>query len=116
MPLITPHLQARIYKCLHAECTRMRIELIAVGGVDDHVHLLVKLPSTVSIADAVKQLKGSSSHFANHEVEKSAGFRWQGSYGAFSVSERIVPRVRRYIANQEEHHRRGALHRAYEPD
>jgi REP element-mobilizing transposase RayT len=94
----------------------MRIELIAVGGVDDHVHLLVRLPSTVSIADAVKQLKGSSSHFANHEVEKSGGFRWQGSYGAFSISERIVPRVRRYIANQEQHHRRGALHRAYEPD
>jgi REP element-mobilizing transposase RayT len=92
----------------------MRIDLLAVGGMDDHVHLLVRLPSTISIADAVKQLKGSSSHFANHEVEKSAAFRWQGSYGAFSVSERILPRVRRYIANQEQHHRNRTLHRAYE--
>ena len=92
----------------------MRIDLLAVGGMGDHVHLLVQLPSTVSIADAVKQLRGSSSHFTNHEVEKTAGFRWQGSYGAFSVSERILPRVRHYIVNQEEHHRTGKLHRAYE--
>ena len=113
-PLITPAIQPRLYACLTAECASLRAGLIGIGGIEDHVHLLVQLPSTLSVAGVVKQLKGSSSHFVNSEVPKDIGFRWQGSYGAFSVSERLLPQVRRYIQRQEEHHRTGTIHRAYE--
>ena len=114
-PLLTPAIQPHIYRCLQAECARLRVELIAIGGMDDHVHLLVRLPPALSVAALVKQLKGASSHLANHEVPKPVGFRWQAGYGAFSVSGRLVPRVREYIENQEEHHRLGTTLRAYEP-
>ena len=112
--IITPIVRPRLYRCLHSECSRLGAQLVAVGGIKDHVHLLVRLPSTVCVSAAVKQLKGSSSHFVNHEVLEAPRFRWQGSYGAFSVSERALPRVRDYILRQEDHHRAGKVYRVFE--
>jgi REP element-mobilizing transposase RayT len=111
---ITAAVRPRLYACMQAECARLGLELVAIGGVEDHVHLLVRLPTTVAIAEAVRRIKGSSSHLVNHEIAPRPRFRWQGGYAAFSVSERYVPRVRGYILNQEAHHRRGTVHRAYE--
>jgi putative transposase len=73
--------------------------LIAAGGTANHVHLLIVLPATVSLATAVQKLKGSSSRWLGK------GFAWQEGYGAFSVSPSQVPAVKRYISNQEIHHR-----------
>ena len=58
----------------------------------------------------------SSSHLITHRVAPDLGFKWQGGYGAFSVSTADVPRIRRYIERQEVHHRTGELHREYEPE
>jgi putative transposase len=74
--------------------------LIAAGGTANHVHLLVILPPTLSIANAVQKLKGSSSRWLGK------GFAWQGGYGAFSVSPSKVAIVKKYIAGQEAHHRK----------
>jgi REP element-mobilizing transposase RayT len=74
--------------------------LIAAGGMANHVHLLVILPATLSLAAAVQKLKGSSSRWLGK------GFAWQEGYGAFSVSPSQVTRVKKYIAGQEEHHRK----------
>ncbi len=74
--------------------------LIAAGGTANHIHLLFLLPATYSLARAVQKLKGSSSRWMGH------GFSWQEGYGAFSVSSSQVPVVKRYIQNQEEHHRK----------
>jgi hypothetical protein len=93
---------------------RLRSEIIAVGGIEYHVHVLLRLPATVALATLVKQLKGSSSHLANHEI-LPRGFKWQGGYGASSVSRRAVPRVRDYILRQEDHHRDGSIYPAAEP-
>ncbi len=73
--------------------------LIAAGGTANHVHLLITLPSKVSLATAVQKLKGSSSRWIGPE------FSWQEGYGAFSVSPSQVPVVKRYIQNQEIRHR-----------
>lgn len=115
MPLLTEPIRPQVYACLQAECARMRVQVLAIGGVDDHVHLLVRMPGSVAVAPLVKQIKGASSHMVNHEIPKSFGFRWQGSYGAFSVSKINLPLVRDYILRQEEHHRLGTFHRAAEP-
>jgi putative transposase len=74
--------------------------LIGAGGTANHVHLLFVLPATSSLAGAVQKLKGSSSRWLGH------GFSWQEGYGAFSVSPSQVPTVKRYIQDQEEHHRK----------
>lgn len=84
--------EARAYGCLRTECERLRAEALAIGGTVDHVHLLLRLPTTVSIAVVAKQAKGASSPWLNHELDAEA-FRWQGGYGLFSVSPSDVQRV-----------------------
>jgi REP element-mobilizing transposase RayT len=69
------------------------------------VHLLVGLPATISLAEFVRQVKGASSHLATHEARTNgAFFKWQGAYGAVSVSPNSLPEVSDYIARQREHH------------
>ncbi|MDW8101156.1 MAG: transposase [Anaerolineae bacterium] len=64
----------------------MGCTVLALNGMPDHVHLVVSFPSTIAIADLVKQVKGVSSHFVNETLEPEPQFKWQGSYGAFTVS------------------------------
>ena len=80
----------------------------------DHVHVLVRFPTTVSIADLVRRIKGASSHLVTHVLRSPEPFKWQGGYGVFSVSRRHVPVVRDYVLNQEQHHRDGTLQDAFE--
>jgi REP element-mobilizing transposase RayT len=72
----------------------------------DHVHALVDLPTNLCVEDAVQLLKGASSHWINESNLLPGKFAWGRGYGAFSVSESALGEVARYIANQEEHHRK----------
>jgi len=109
MPLITAALEPRLFACLAAKCLEMKCELVAINGTEDHVHALVRLHSTVSVAEAVKGMKGTSSHFITHELQPQDGFKWQGTYGAFSVSRQELEPVLAYIEHQKEHHARRSL-------
>jgi len=80
--------------------------------VEDHIHLLVRLPAAVSVAALVKQVKGASSHLVNHKLSVDAEFKWQGAYGAFTVSPSAVSAGAEYIRCQEQHHR----DRSIDPD
>jgi hypothetical protein len=71
--------------------------------MEDHAHLLIHLPASLALAKAVQLLKGSFSRWIN---ENGGEFAWQEGYGAFSVSASNVDTVKRYIANQESHHRK----------
>jgi REP element-mobilizing transposase RayT len=79
---------------------------LEIGGVADHVHLLIKLKPTLALADFMRELKSGSSKWLNEEEMRLRKFGWQDGYGAFSVSESQVSQVRTYIRNQEQHHRR----------
>jgi REP element-mobilizing transposase RayT len=79
---------------------------LIIGVVEDHVHILCNLHRTVTIAKLVEEIKTSSSLRLKDEHKSLKDFQWQNGYGAFSVSQSNVPAVRRYIATQEEHHRR----------
>ena len=74
-----------------------------VGGVADHVHLLVSLKPTACLSDFMRELKKSSSTWAKES--KARDFQWQEGYAAFTVSASAIKTVQQYIANQEEHHR-----------
>jgi REP element-mobilizing transposase RayT len=78
-------------------------EVFAIGGTQNHVHMLVRLPSDVSVSQAVQKLKSNSSRRLR---ENGSWIGWQEGYGAFSVSASNVDAVRHYIQNQAEHHRR----------
>jgi putative transposase len=116
LPLLAGELKSAVYACIQAECNMLRAEVIAIGGTEDHVHLLVRLPTTVSVASLAKQVKGASSHWVTHGLTQEDGFKWQGSYGAFSVSAADVPRIRDYVLNQEAHHRDQTLDDDLESD
>ena len=103
-PLLTPEVRDRAFEYLGGTLNGIDCPVIAVGGVADHVHLLFVLGRTVSVSQAVEEVKKESSKWAKKHVDRR--FNWQGGYGAFSVSASMVPRVVAYIAGQEVHHRR----------
>ncbi len=114
LPLLDPALRDRVYRCILAEAQGMNCSVGAIGGVEDHVHLLVRCSPVVAVSVLVKQVKGASSRLVQREIRPGEFFKWQGSYGAFSVAEPDIARVRRYIRHQEEHHRTGRLSPALE--
>lgn len=87
-------------------CRQLGSPSIITGGVEDHVHLLVRHGREVSVADLVRHIKGNSSRWIKEADPSLASFRWQRGYAVFSVSPSIMPRVKTYIENQEEHHRK----------
>ena len=105
VPILTADLLATVERAVLHECAKMGVEVIAFGGVADHVHLLVRYPAKLSVTELVKQVKGATSHLINHRLK--IPFKWQGGYGAFSVSYSVLPRVREYVLNQEKHHQYG---------
>ena len=114
LPLISDRIEPRLYAALAVKCREHKCVPIIIGGVETHVHLLVKLYSTISVADLVKELKGASSHLITHEIEPGEFFKWQGSYGAVSVNPEEIYAVEQYIAHQKQHHAETNLILAWE--
>ena len=104
--LLYRDMRQRLYRYIGGIAENERGQLLAAGGVDDHVHLLLSLPPTVGIADMMQAIKGGSSKWMKQEFEQLRDFAWQEGYGAFSVSARGVPRVKQYIDRQEARHRK----------
>ena len=77
---------------------------LEISGTSDHVHLLLSLPSTLSIAKALQLIKGGSPYWVHKTFPEHARFAWQIKYGAFGVSASLLEKIRQYIRNQEKHH------------
>lgn len=101
-PMIGDAWERDLHAYLSGTATGLGAKAIAVGGVADHVHILVGLRATHVVSDLVRELKKSSSSWA---AERYAKFGWQRGYAAFSVGWREIPAVTKYIAGQAEHHR-----------
>ena len=99
-----------LHEYAHSKDIYMRINYVNV----EHVHALIDLPTKYSIEETVKLLKGSSSHWINQNRIVAGKFAWARGYGAFSVSQSSVDEVSKYIANQEEHHRKKSFTEEYE--
>ena len=108
LPLLDEPIEREVYRAIEAKATELNAETLAIGGVEDHVHLLVRLPATITIADLVQQVKGASAHLVTHELRPGEFFQWQGAYAAFSVSQRQIKTAKAYIAQQKEHHADGS--------
>jgi REP element-mobilizing transposase RayT len=80
-------------------------EALAVGGLEDHAHLLLSLPSSLAVATAMREIKSGSSRWM-HEDGELPSFEWQEGYGAFSIGWSQVDTTIAYIVGQEEHHRK----------
>ncbi|MCE9531030.1 MAG: IS200/IS605 family transposase [Planctomycetes bacterium] len=102
--VMAPEWRSRLHEYLGGTISGLGGNSQGVGGVDDHVHLLVSLKSTHCLADVMRDLKKASSIWV-HEKIGLRTFAWQEGYAAFTVSAPARSGVQRYIANQEEHHR-----------
>ena|SRR6266480_2557950 len=103
--LITPALQERLWPFLGGIARRNDMKALIVGGVEDHIHILLSLPATMPIAKAMQLVKGGSSKWIHETFPEQQLFAWQKKYGAFSVSVSQLDAVMNYIQNQREHHR-----------
>lgn len=101
--LLTRTFLPRLWAYTAAVCRNHDLLTFALGGTEDHMHALFRLPATMPLADAVALVKSNSSKWLG---ELGKDFAWQAGYGAFSVSSSNVNRVIGYIENQEKHHRR----------
>lgn len=104
-PLIHPSIEQNVLKFIEQQLQQQGCKIEVINGMSDHVHCLFLLNRQKSIAEVIKQIKGSSSHFINQNNFIPLKFAWQTGYGAFSVSESGVKRVFEYIKNQKQHHR-----------
>ena len=107
--LIAKPLQRKLWAYMAGICKHNDMLAFAIGGMEDHVHLLFRLPPTITLAHAISVIKANSSRWMR---EHGTRFAWQKGYGAFSVSSSNVSAVIRYIDTQEHHHRR----RSYEQE
>jgi REP element-mobilizing transposase RayT len=105
-PLIRKSWRDRLHGYIGGILEKKKAKLLAAGGVEDHIHVLASLPATISLADAASAMKSNSSRWVHEEIPQCKGFDWQAGYGAFSVSKSMEERVKAYIHNQEEHHRK----------
>ncbi len=110
-PLISPEWEEELFAVMHEMLERHRCGLVASGGVEDHVHLLITFHATTCLSDLMKDLKGTSSRFAGGRVDN---FKWRPTYAAFSVSRWDVRKIKKYILNQKEHHAQGTFKDALE--
>lgn len=87
--------------------------LLKSGGIEDHVHLLIKFHPQFAISSTIQLLKSNSSKWINDNARTRTKFQWQSGYGAFSVSQSRADAVKQYIAMQREHHRKISFHDEY---
>ena len=99
-------LREDVHAYLASTLNNMDCPCLIAGGVEDHVHILCRLGRQTTIANLVRDIKKASSSMLHDRDTKLQDFHWQNGYGAFSISPSHVAPLRRYIANQEEHHRR----------
>jgi len=105
-PYLDANLQERLWPYLGGIANESKMKALAIGGVNDHIHILVSLPATISIAKAIQLLKGNSSKWIHETFPKLRAFEWQEGYGAFSIGISGVDETKAYIQNQKGHHSR----------
>jgi len=103
-PWIDHEIEARVWSYLAGIALEQGMKPLRIGGMPDHVHVLLAIPARTSVSSAVQRLKGPSSKWFHQTFPKTRGFAWQDGYGAFTVGKSQIQDVDAYIASQREHH------------
>jgi putative transposase len=96
-PLITPAVEESLYAHIRQKAAECKCHIFAINACIDHIHVVLSIPPSVSVADIVHGLKGASSHEFEH-------ITWQRGYGVFTVGERQRKIAIQYVRNQKQHH------------
>ena len=114
LPLIHPSVERKIHQFISDQLRDQGCPVRIINGMPDHIHCLFLLSPNKSIADVIKQIKGSSSHYINQNNMIADKFAWQTGYASYSVSESVVDKVFKYIQNQKQHHGQKTFQQEYE--
>jgi putative transposase len=112
-PLITAELQDRLYAYMGAIIREHSGKLLEIGGMPDHVHLLVEMSNLDKYSHFLRDLKASSSKWVHTNFIKHRDFVWQEGFGSFTVSYSAVEQVQKYIKNQKKHHEKMTFEEEY---
>lgn len=111
--LIIPDIETMVYNFISDQLREIDCPVRIINGMPDHIHCLFMLNPQKSIAEVIKQIKGSSSHFINQNNLTNEKFSWQTGYAAYSVSESVLDKVFYYIKNQKIHHQKKSFQQEY---
>jgi putative transposase len=103
-PFIDEAIESELHSYIASTTSSHGSYAYKIGGISDHIHLLVTLPRTLSISDLLEEIKKNSSKWIKTKSQKYADFAWQKGFGVFSVSTSRANAVVTYISNQKEHH------------
>ncbi len=110
---IRADISQRLYEFTGGIARNLGGALTAMGGIEDHVHLLVNLPASKTVSDCIRDLKANSSRWISELPDSKAKFEWQKRYGAFTVSYSQLRVIEKYISNQQDHHRGKSFEEEY---
>lgn len=113
-PFLGDEIRQRVFQHIRENAKEKNIYLDFIGGYVDHVHCLISLGTDQTVEKIIQLIKGESSFWINKNCLCKTKFEWQDEYFAVSVSETVVKSVRKYIASQEEHHRRKSFDEEFE--
>ncbi len=103
-PLIDAEFETSLHNVIAAKATDLGAFVYAVGGTEDHVHLVASVPPSIALANFVGQVKGNSSHFVNHALSTPCYFSWRSGYGIVSFGGKQLDTVVKYVRNQRHDH------------
>lgn len=106
--LISPLWESDLYGYIWGKSTALECIPHAIGGMPDHIHVVISIPPKLSVATIIGHLKGSSSHHINQNYVDGT-FAWQAEYGVFSFAEKALPKIVAYVKNQKKHHAEDTL-------
>ncbi len=112
-PYITAEIEPELHAYLAAVFRECHSPALIINGTTDHLHTLFTLSRTVTVAGLVEEVKKRSSKWAKTKGGLQRNFQWQTGYGAFSIGQSNVGALKRYIADQKEHHRRRTFEEEY---
>ncbi|GBC61962.1 transposase [Desulfonema ishimotonii] len=109
---ILPEIETELYPYVATICKSFECPALAVGGTENHIHVLCRLSRTITVSKLVEKIKTGSSKWIKNKGSRYHSFSWQRGYGAFSIGVSNLDALKQYIANQKEHHR----HRKFEDE
>ncbi len=104
-PIILPQIESQIWAIVAETAKSHGMFVKKAGGIENHIHVLIEIPKTLSVSESMKRLKAGSSNAIQQSELIDKEFAWQTGFSAFTVSKSAAPDVDRYISDQREHHR-----------
>ena len=112
-PFIDKNIKDELYAYMASISNNLESHVLQIGGVEDHIHILCLLSRKIAMMKLVEEVKSHSSKWIKTKGDNYQNFYWQNGYGGFSVNPKEIEVVKKYIGNQEEHHKKRTFKEEY---